>query len=116
MDCPSSSHKVPLSSITSTELRKITFLATNENYWWVVRRPVEDWALVDDQLCELVDRLCAMGYRHTLKAELRFFDVRDDPKIHNYATFLPKFREKGTVTVVNTTHDSRLLHSSTRDR
>ena len=55
MDRPSSSHKVPLPSITSAELRKIIFSAMNGNHWSIVGRPAENWALVDDQLSELVD-------------------------------------------------------------
>ena len=117
MGCPSSSHEVPLSSITSTKLRKIIFSEANDNFWRIVGRPADsDWTLVDNQLCELVDRLRAMGYRHTLEAELRFLNMIGNPEIRDFNTFLPKFGEKGVVTVINTIQGRRFLHSSTRDR
>ena len=62
----------------------------------------EEWVLTDESLCELVDRLCAAGgYCHTLEVELQH-----RPKIWNepgeYGDFtevLPRFREKGVVTI-----------------
>ena len=77
---------------------------------------VGDWALVDKQLCGLVDRLRVAGYRHTLEVELRLFHAMDDPGTYPFAIFLPKFREKGVVTITDTVHGARLLHSSAHTR
>ena len=116
MDCPGSSHKFPFSTITSTALRKIIFSATNINHWWVVARRAEDWALLDNQLCGLVNRLRVMGYRHALEAELQFIHVEGNPEACDFTKFLPEFREKGVVTIIDTAHGGRVLHSSIHDR
>ena len=47
--------------------------------WKVFAERMKVWALVDKRLCGLVDRLCAMGYRHTLEVELRLMGIGDDP-------------------------------------
>ena len=72
-------------------------------------------APVDEQLCELVDRLRAMGYRRTLEVELRIREIGSDPGSYGFATLLPRFREKGVVMVVDAAHGDR-LHSSTHNR
>ena len=76
---------------------------------------MEEWTLLDEELCGLVDRLRATGYRHILEAELRLTKIEDDPGAWDFTKFLPKFREKGAVTVVDAAHGDRLLHSSARD-
>ena len=116
MDFPGSFHKVPLSSITSTELRKIIFSATNANHYWILSRRAEDWGLVDKQMCELVNQLSAMGYRRTLEAELRFINPTGNLEINDYTRFLPGFREKGVVTVVDVARGNRILHCSAHGR
>ena len=68
---------------------------------------------VDDQLCELVDRLRRMGHRHTLEAKLRFKISGDDVSGIDFTVFLPRFREKGVVVIVDDACD-RILHSSAR--
>ena len=75
-----------------------------------------EWALIDEALCRLVDRLRAMGYRHTLEAELRFTQIEEDPGEFDFTMVLPEFRQKGIVTITQTFHGARLLHSSTHDR
>ena len=39
-----------------------------------------------------------------------------DPREHDFSKFLPEFREKGVVTVVDADDGDRLLHSSVRAR
>ena len=68
---------------------------------------------IDEQLCTLADRLHSTGCRHTLEAEIRLAKIRDDLERYDFTTVLPKFREKGIVTVVDAVHGDRLLHSST---
>ena len=114
-------HKVLLPSITSTELRKIT-LSVRGGANWVNLTPrgtttrtqsaqfVEEWTLVDEQLCVLAGRLRAMGCHHALEVEV---PVRaGDPGGYDFTGFLPKFREKGVLIIVDVLHDNRILHSS----
>ena len=70
-------------------------------------------APADDHLCELVDRLRRIGYRHTLEAKLLFELAEDDVSGIDFTAFLPRFREKGVVTIVDDARD-RILHSSAR--
>ena len=72
------------------------------------------WPLVDRQLCELVDRLRAAGYRHTLEVELRLVVTRNNLAEYDCTRLLPEFGEKGVVTIVDTDHGNRVLYSSTR--
>ena len=74
----------------------------------------EAWVLIDKQLCQLVDRLCVMGHRHTLEVELRLTEIGNDPEKYDFTNLLLEFREKGVVTVIDAVHGDRLLHSSTR--
>lgn len=55
--------------------------------------------MVDKRLCGLVNWLRMAGYRHTLKAELRFLALRRNHEGCKFSEFLPKFREKGVVTI-----------------
>ena len=114
-------HQAFFSSITSTKLRKVSFPAWYSEAAKILAEQNGGWALIDKQLCGLVDRLRAAGHRHTLEAELRLMGVGDDPGSydpgeHDFAQFLPKLREKGVVTVIDTDHGDRLLHSSIRVR
>ena len=108
---PRFSHKVPLNAITSTELRKIVLSSTNPCVSTLVGCLTEDWVLVDNQLCELLFRLRAMGYRHTLEVELQFLKVRGNPEKRGFTKLLPRFREKGIVTVVNAAYGGGLLRT-----
>ena len=108
---PRFSHKVPLHAITSTELQKIVFSSTNPCVSTLVGCLTEDWVLVDNQLCELLFRLRAMGYRHTLEVELQFLKVRGNPEKRGFTKLLPRFREKGIVTVVNAAYGGGLLRT-----
>ena len=72
--------------------------------------------MIDKQLCGLVDRLRAVGYRHTLEVELRLMAIVDDSGECEFANFLPNFREKGNVTIVDTVYGYRILHFSKHSR
>ena len=92
-----------INTITSTNIRKIIF-----DQWSVSPR---SGAPLDNALSDLVDRLRASGYEHTLELEFQpikyayiGFDV-------NLDKFFPRFIEKGRVTVVETT-GGKLLHCS----
>lgn len=75
---------------------------------------MEPWVLVDKQLCELADRLRAMGNCHTLKVELRFERVMVNPVKRDFTKLLPKFAKKGIVAI---TDDSRpVSYSSSLNR
>ena len=113
---PKDPHKSLLSSITSTELRKIVFPAKYANNWVNFALRVRGWGLIDEQLCRLVDRLCATGYCRTLNVELQLMDIDDDPGDYDFTKFLPGFREKGVVTIIDVAHGDRLLHSSAHNR
>ena len=81
--------------------------------WETFALRTEAWASIDKELCELVDRLGATGYRHTLEAELRLTGIKGDRGEYDFAKFLPEFREKGAVTIVDVTwRGDQLLHSS----
>ena len=73
------------------------------------------WGPIDEQLCGLVDRLNVMGYHHTLEAEVRLTAIDGDYEEYDFTKFLPKFREKGVVTVIDAARD-RIFHSSPRNR
>ena len=89
-----------LESITSTNMRKITLMPhVGEDGW----HP-SHWSSLDMVLSNLVDRLRASGYKHTLELEFRL-----GPKsaglypIIGLNTTLPRFRERGRVTVLDST-------------
>ena len=115
INLPSSCHGVLLSSITSTELRKIIILTREKYNWRVFLRWVEPWPSVDKQLCEVVDRLRVMGHRHTLEVELRFVQVEGDPAEKDFTKVLPGFREKGVVTIIDDARGDLIYHSSTHN-
>jgi hypothetical protein len=88
-----------ISSITSTNFRK---LILNAKYF--IRDSHLDnpsWMRFDNMLCELIDRLQKSGYRHTLEVELQaeYVELKEGESLE-YQGVLPKFREKGRVSVV----------------
>ena len=112
----SSAYRFFLSSIASTELRKIIFLVGDSDHWLNIPSEMKRWASIDEQMCGLVDRLRAMGYCHTLEAEVRLRpEVGDALTIEKISRLLPKFREKGIVSVVDIVHPDRIFHSSVRN-
>jgi len=104
------SHRI-LSSITSTELQKIILLAKRVHNSRSFAERIWAWTLIDKQLYDLVARLGRTGHRRTLEVEVRFTEIDGDPGKYEFTKFLPKFREKGVVTIVDAAHD-RVLHSS----
>ena len=89
-------------------IRKIVFaLSDSEGGEW--RYP--SLSFLDEGLPDLVDRLRALGYEHTLELEFQHefefarIDPRDDPD-----EFFPCFREKGRVTILN--KSGRILYCS----
>ena len=68
---------------------------------------------MDKQLCEVVDRLRAMGHHHTLEVELRFSRVEDD--LIYFTKIFPRFEEKGVVTITDRACGD-LIYRSARNR
>ena len=113
---PRSANNALLSSITSIELRKVTFLGNYTRDLSMFGLVMQEWTSFDEQLCRLVDRLRTVGYRHILEVELRPTDIWCHPEKCDFTKFLPKFREKGVVTIIDGAHDGRVHHSSTHHR
>ena len=67
--------------------------------------------MIDEELCGVVDRLNATGHHHTLEVEVRLAAFEGDHDEYGFSKFLPEFREKGTVTIINSAWD-RIFHSS----
>ena len=97
---PSSACKT-LSSITSTELRKIIFPVRYIHEWNVFTGKMEIHTPIDQQLCELVAQLGRSGYRHTLEVELRLAGTMFGLTDHDFTTLLPEFRKTGVVNIIN---------------
>ena len=90
-----------ISSITSTNLRKIVlnFLPTApwQNITWDPLVGVQ-WSHFDDMLCALTDRLRLSGHQHILEVEFRMEPMDLETGVDS-PEFLPRFREKGRVRV-----------------
>ena len=86
--------------MTSTELRKITFLVFSVLGRDIIlqERDVQD--SVDEQPCEPVTRACRAGYRHTLEVKYQLSEVAEELYQHNLAGFLPEFRNEGFVAIM----------------
>ena len=107
-------HRIFLSSITPTTLRKIIFLVPNTDHRTLDQLLDSDvWAFTDEQLCELADQLHATGHHHTLEMELRLAVVEGDPGRYDFTTFFPGFEERGAIAVFC---GNRVLHSSVHNR
>lgn len=104
--------EILLSSIVSTELRKIIFLKGPISRLADFAVQMRWWVPMEELLCGLVDRLRETGYHHTLEVELQIRGSEDDPGKHDFVRFLPRFREKGVVTVIDAAHSNRVVHSS----
>jgi len=52
-------------------------------------------------MCGLVNKLCALGYEHTLELEFLFDSAEFYPDL-DFKALLPKFRERGRVRILNT--------------
>ena len=108
---PASTNRVPLRSITSTELRKVTFRVRYVLNRATLAEGMEKWTSIDEQLCGLVDQLHARGYPHILEVELRFAKIVDYGGTHDPTNFLPKFRAKGIVTIIDASRSDLRTHS-----
>ena len=113
MTWPSPAYKTVL-SITSTELRKVIFFVWTPCDWTILASRTGEWEPTDKQLCGLVDWLCVMGYCHTLEAELHLRGIVGGPGEDDFTKFLPEFRERGTVTIVDANCGDHFLRSSAR--
>jgi len=114
---PNSTYKTLLSSVASTELRKIVIHMRRVRSWNFSLKWMKFWAPADGHLCGLVDRLRAKGHCHALEVELRFSCIEGDLSKVDFTEllFLPGFREKGVVTIVDAKNGNRVLHSSTHN-
>ena len=92
---PSERELALISSITSTNFRKVTFSPDVRGFLLDERC----WIPFDDTICGLVDRLRASGNKHTLEAELQIRIEEFDEEGYQ-VWFLPKFKEKGRVRIV----------------
>ena len=106
-------YRVLLSSITSTQLRKIVLRVLYPLNRYISQREIQGLAVVDTNLCDMVDRLRVAGYRHTLEVELRFTKVGIDPVRDRCVKLLPEFEEKGVVIITAEGDDGdRVYYSS----
>lgn len=110
------SYRTLLSSITSIELRKIVLRVMYALNEWTSQRSMQGLDLVDKELCQLVDRLRAVGYRRTLEVELRFARIAIDPGKDGCVKFLPRFEEKGVVTIAGNVRGGQVFYSSALNR
>jgi hypothetical protein len=90
-----------ISSITSTNFRKLIF-----NGKFFIRSSRLDnpsWMRFDDMLCELTDRLRKLGHEHILEVEFyaEHVYVKHIEGLRHPGV-LPKFREKERVSIVET--------------
>lgn len=99
---PQEQDLAPISSITSINLRKIIldYVPSDpmEKITWDPLLCVR-WPHFDDELCELADRLRLSGHRHILEVVFRMERFGFGSEVEK-REFLPKFREKGRVRVV----------------
>lgn len=84
---------------------------------------MDDWGiltsragLIDKELCRLVDRLRAAGYRRTLEVELRLLSVVCNPARYEFSKVFPGFEEKGVVSIIYTFNGNQVLRSSIHNR
>lgn len=91
--CPGVAEQNLISSITSTNIRRIAFTQSVSPH----EEPESenpDWAQLDNSLCRLVDRL-ESGLR--LEVEFRALAKRVQRGVLDFKKLLPRFCEKGGV-------------------
>ena len=93
-------HEGIISSITSTELRKVIFPASPVPDWNIFSQGTEVWASIDRQLCTLVAWLGRAGCYRMLEVEFRLLKGGDLDE-RDMTRFLVGFRDVGTVTVTS---------------
>ena len=84
-----------ISSITSINLQKITFVGT----LWKRPRSNPFWPYFDDLVCGLFDKLCLLGYQSILEVDVFLLDWMGPLPQEFVQQFLPKFRKKGRVNI-----------------
>lgn len=82
------------------DLRKITFSYIPETISLLNLVTPSEWAGFDDSVSALAEKLYRFGNKQTLEVEVQVQDLISDLPL-GYDLFLPKFREKGRVRVVN---------------
>lgn len=95
---PGRMERAAISSITSTSIRTIVFkpqIIPHPTIMYIYHDH-QDWLPLDEAMYGLVNKLCTMGYEHTLELEFHF-----DPKM-SHRPFLQRFREKGRVKILDT--------------
>ena len=85
-----------ITSITSTNLQKILFSTQGLAETSAASETARLCKVIDDYLCQLVDRLWGSGYECTLEVE---FQAWRPPGGSSLEQILPKFRERGRVRV-----------------
>lgn len=90
-----------ISSITSTNLRTVVFSLDFRCDMSLVLAASDAWKSMDSIMRGLVDKLCMLGYEHTLVLEFRSESVKLLPDL-DFRSFMPKFRERGRVKISNT--------------
>jgi hypothetical protein len=98
-----------VSSITSTNIQKVTFV--HESVVWGLSGFGVNWGVLDDPLCRLVDR---SGCKRGLVVDFRFVGVDEQAGESKLVKSLAKFREKGRMRVVCVGPDGseRVIYSS----
>ena len=90
-----------ISSITSINLRTIVLQLRDGGFnSYTLADQQHYWDHLDDIMRRLVDKLYALGYKHTLELEFLFESARFYPDL-GFGALLPKFREKGRVRALN---------------
>jgi len=99
-----------IASITSTNIRKLVFLTSSIEL--VISNPnlVRYYEVIDDRLCQLVERLRRSGYQHRLEVEYQTCESPQDDVEPDFSRSLLKFREQGLVKIVET--DGRVIYCS----
>jgi hypothetical protein len=95
---PQKWEQIIISSITSTNLQRITFSPFGPLARETLLLDDPCWAPFDDMMCGLADRLCMAGCANTLEVEFRVKSVEPGEEAR-LEEFLPKFKEKGVVRI-----------------
>ena len=93
-------YEAAISSITSTNLSKILFSSHSQATTLNAFLSLSHWTEFDDCISALADKLRKLGNQRTLEVEFRFVLVASDQS-KDLKGFLPKFRERGRVRIVD---------------
>jgi len=97
---PSQMHLATISTITSVNIWKITFSSYSSPTVLHTFLSHHCWTSFDDCISALADKLRKLGSKETLEVEFRSEHLVVDFLPMNSKKLLPKFSEKGRVTVV----------------